>query len=387
VCVVVCDSWGIGGAPDAGAFGDEGVNTLAHVAAAVGGLTVPALERLGLGMLSVIDGVAPRAEAGTAHGVATEVSAGKDTTTGHWEMMGVPVDEAFPVYPRGFPAEVIEPFERAIGRKVLGNVAASGTEIIARLGDDHVATGRPIVYTSADSVFQIAAHVAVVPLEVLYGWCEIARTILTAPHRVGRVIARPFDGASGSFARRPERRDLSLPPPRPTILDHLVDAGRSVFGVGKIQDIFDHRGVTHGLYSDSNDHGIDLTVEALTTGSADLVFTNLVDFDSKYGHRNDPVGYAHAVEAFDRALPEVVSALDGGVLFITGDHGCDPTTPSTDHTRERTPLLAAGCPGGPHDIGVRPTFADLGASVAALLGVEVRDATGGSFADAIGFAT
>jgi phosphopentomutase len=201
------------------------------------------------------------------------------------------------------------------------------------------------------------------------------------------VIARPFDGASGSFARRPERRDLSLPPPRPTILDHLVDAGRSVFGVGKIQDIFDHRGVTHGLYSDSNDHGIDLTVEALTTGSADLVFTNLVDFDSKYGHRNDPVGYAHAVEAFDRALPEVVSALDGGVLFITGDHGCDPTTPSTDHTRERTPLLAAGCPGGPHDIGVRPTFADLGASVAALLGVEVRDATGGSFADAIGFAT
>jgi phosphopentomutase len=243
------------------------------------------------------------------------------------------------------------------------------------------------VYTSADSVFQIAAHVAVVPLEVLYGWCEIARTILTAPHRVGRVIARPFDGASGSFARRPERRDLSLPPPRPTILDHLVDAGRSVFGVGKIQDIFDHRGVTHGLYSDSNDHGIDLTVEALTTGSADLVFTNLVDFDSKYGHRNDPVGYAHAVEAFDRALPEVVSALDGGVLFITGDHGCDPTTPSTDHTRERTPLLAAGCPGGPHDIGVRPTFADLGASVAALLGVEVRDATGGSFADAIGFAT
>lgn len=385
VCVIVCDSWGVGDAPDAAVYGDEGSHTLANTARAVGGLRTPALEALGLGLLDDIEGVAARAEPGSAHGRATELSAGKDTTTGHWEMMGIRLDEPFPLYPNGFPPEVIEPFEAAIGRAILGNVPASGTEIIGELGVDHLATGRPIVYTSGDSVFQIATHVDVVPLPQLYGWCEIARRLLVGPHRVGRVIARPFDGRPGAFVRRPERRDYSVPPPAPTVLDRLVEAGRSVLGIGKIQDIFDHRGLTEADYSDSNDHGIDLTVAALQAGEHDFVFTNLVDFDSKYGHRNDPVGYAAAIEAFDRRLPDVIGALDGGVLLITGDHGCDPTTPPTDHSRERTPLLAAGCSGGPHDVGTRSTFGDLGATVARLVGVDLSGLVGESFHAAMGF--
>ena len=382
VCVLVCDSWGVGGAPDAAAYGDDGANTLAHTAAAVGGLHVPALEALGLGLLTEIDGVAPRAEPGTAHGRATEVSAGKDTTTGHWEMMGIALDEPFPVYPAGFPRAVIEPFERAVGRSVLGNVPASGTEIIAELGAEHLATGRPIVYTSADSVFQIATHVDVVPLEQLYDWCRTARAILTGPHRVGRVIARPFDGKPGAFVRRPERRDYSVPPPGPTALDAMVDAGVGVIGIGKIQDIFDHHGLTEAAYSSSNDDGITRTIDALRAAEHAFVFANLVDFDSKYGHRNDAAGYAGAIEALDRRLPEIVAAIDGGVLVLTGDHGCDPTTPSTDHTRERTPLLVAGCPGAASDIGIRSTFADVGTTVADLLGVG--RVPGESFASELG---
>ena len=385
VCIIVCDSWGVGDAPDEADYGDAGSDTLGNTARAVGGLRIPSLEALGLGLLGDIAGVAPRAEVGSAHGRATELSAGKDTTTGNWEMMGIPLDEPFPLYPNGFPPEVIEPFEAAIGRSVLGNLPASGTEIIAELGVDHLATGRPIVYTSGDSVFQIAAHVDVVPLAQLYGWCEIARGLLVGPHRVGRVIARPFDGPPGAFVRRPERRDYSVPPPAPTALDQLVAAGRSVFGVGKIQDIFDHRGLSDAMYADDNEQGVDLTVRALRAGAHDVVFTNLVDFDSKYGHRNDHVGYAAAIEAFDRRVPEVRAALDGGVLLITGDHGCDPTTPPTDHSRERTPLLAAGCPGGPYDLGTRSTFADLGATVARLLGVELRELVGESFDSAMGF--
>jgi phosphopentomutase len=383
--VLVCDSWGVGDAPDAAAYGDEGASTLPNVAGAVDGLSVPALEALGLGLIADIDGVGRRAEPGTAHGRATEVSAGKDTTTGHWEMMGMRLDEPFPLYPEGFPPEVIEPFERAIGRQVLGNVPASGTEIIAALGAEHLATGRPIVYTSGDSVFQIATHVRVVPLEVLYAWCEIARAILTGPHLVGRVIARPFDGEPGAFVRRPERRDYSVPPPGPTVLDRLIEAGRRVLAIGKIQDIFDHRGISEATYSADNDDGLERTIDALTRGSAELVFTNLVDFDSKYGHRNDADGYARAIQQVDRRLPELVAALDGGVLLLTGDHGCDPTTPSTDHTRERTPVLAAGCAGGPHDLGTRGTFGDLGATVATLLGADAHDLVGESFAATIGF--
>jgi len=382
--VLVCDSWGVGDAPDADGYGDAGSDTLAHVAEAVGGLDAPALEGLGLGLLTGIDGIVPRAEPGTAHGRATEVSAGKDTITGHWEMMGILLDTPFPLYPDGFPPEIIEPFSAAIGHGVLGNTPASGTEIIAELGEAHIATGDPIVYTSGDSVFQVATHVDVVPLEQLYAWCEIARGLLVGPHLVGRVIARPFDGKPGAFVRRPERRDYSVAPPGPTVLDHLLDAGRSVLGIGKIQDIFDHRGLTEAVYSSSNEDGVNRTVAALRDARHDLVFTNLVDFDSKYGHRNDPTGYAAAIEALDRRFPEVREALGDGLLLLTGDHGCDPTTPPTDHSRERTPLLVAGCPAGPYDLGTRTTFADLGATVLDVLGVAAPLAIGDSFAPAIG---
>jgi phosphopentomutase len=381
----VCDSWGVGDAPDAAAYGDEGANTLAHAAEAVGGLRAPALAALGLGHLTAIEGVPPAGDEHTAFGRATERSAGKDTTTGHWEMMGIVLDRPIPVYPDGFPPEVIEPFEAAIGRSVLGNLPASGTEIIDHLGEEHRRTGRPIVYTSADSVFQIATHVHVVPLPLLYEWCRIARRILTGEHAVGRVIARPFDGEPGRFVRRPERRDFSVPPPGPTVLDALSDAGVPVYGVGKIQDIFSRQGITEGRYSDSNDHGVDLTLGYLRRPGPSFVFTNLVDFDSKYGHRNDPAGYASAIEMFDRRVGDVVAGLDGGVLLVTGDHGCDPTTPSTDHTRERVPILVAGAAGQRIDLGTRKSFADVGATVAELLGVGVGylGLPGDSFADLI----
>lgn len=384
VLILVCDSFGVGDAPDAAAYGDEGSDTLGNCATAVGGIDAPNLGALGLGMLTPIEGVSPRAEPGTAHGRLTERSAGKDTTTGHWEMAGIVLEHAFPLYPDGFPAEIVEPFERAIGREILGNVAASGTEIIAELGQEHLRTGRPIVYTSGDSVFQIACHVDVAPLETLYAWCRAARELLVGEHGVGRVIARPFDGEPGSFWRRPERRDFSVPPPGPTLLDVCAEAGIATYGVGKIQDIFAGRGLRDAVYSDSNDHGIDLTLAYLRRDPPALVFSNLVDFDSKYGHRNDPPGYAKAIEALDRRIPEIVAALDGGVLLITGDHGCDPTTPSTDHSRERTPLLAAGVPGGPHDLGARPTFADLGATAADLLGVP-WELAGSSFVGELGW--
>jgi phosphopentomutase len=374
----------VGGAPDAGAYGDAGSDTLANTATAVGGIEAPNLGALGLGMLTSIEGVPPAAEPGTAHGRLTERSAGKDTTTGHWEMTGIVLEEPFPLYPDGFPPEIIEPFEAAIGREVLGNVPASGTEIIAELGQEHLGTGRPIVYTSGDSVFQVATHTDVVSLQQLYEWCRVARRLLVGPHGVGRVIARPFTGEAGAFVRRPERRDFSVPPPGPTLLDRCLEGGVAVRAVGKIRDIFAQQGITEAEYSDSNDHGVDLTLRYLRRPGSTLVYTNLVDFDSKYGHRNDPAGYAHAIEALDRRIPELVDALDGGVLFLTGDHGCDPTTPSTDHSRERTPLLAAGVPGGPHDVGDRDTYADLGATAAELLGVA-WDLEGRSFAAEAGF--
>ena len=387
MCLLVCDSWGVGDAPDAAAYGDVGSDTLGNTSRQVGGLDLPNLESLGLGFLTDIQGVVPRAEPGTAHGRATEISAGKDTTTGHWEMMGIRLERPFPVYPDGFPGEIIQPFERAIARPILGNVPASGTEIIRELGEEHLRTGFPIVYTSGDSVFQIATHTDVVPLEQLYAWCRVARGLLTGEHNVGRVIARPFRGRPGAFERRPERRDFSVRPPGPTVLDLLNEAGVPVFAVGKIQDIFDRQGITDAVYSESNDQGLDLTVELLRKPGPAFVFSNLVDFDSKYGHRNDPDGYASAVQALDRRLPEVIDAVDDGVLLMTGDHGCDPTTPSTDHSRERTPLLAAGLPDGPYDVGTRATFGDVGKTVAELLGVEVEGLVGEGFADRIGFRT
>lgn len=383
VLVLVCDSFGVGDAPDAAAYGDAGADTIGNTARAVGGIRAPNLGALGLGMLTDVEGVAPTAVRGTAHGCLTERSAGKDTTTGHWEMAGIVLDRPFPLYPEGFPDSVIGPFSDAVGRRVLGNVPASGTEIIAELGEEHLRTGDPIVYTSGDSVFQIAAHVDVVPLERLYEWCRIARSLLTGDHGVGRVIARPFEGVAGAFVRRPERRDFSVPPPGPTLLDRCLDGGVAVYGVGKIQDIFDHRGLTEAAYSDSNDHGIELTLGYLAGGGPRLVVTNLVDFDSKYGHRNDAEGYAAAIESLDARIPDLVGALDGGVMLLTGDHGCDPTMPSTDHTRERTPLLMAGLPAGPSDVGIRDTFADVGATAADLLGVP-WDLEGRSFGGEVG---
>lgn len=384
VIVVVCDSWGVGDAPDAEAYADGGSDTLANTARAVGGIDAPNLAALGLGMLTAIEGIEPRADPGTAHGRATERSAGKDTTTGHWEMMGIRLDRPFPLYPEGFPAEIVQPFEEAIGRKVLGNVPASGTEIIARLGEEHLRTGDPIVYTSGDSVFQIATHVDVVPLATLYEWSRVARRLLVGPHAVGRVIARPFEGTVGAFVRRPERRDFSVPPPGPTVLDRLLEAGVSVYGVGKIKDIFSGQGISEARYSSSNDDGVDLTIAYARRPGPSLVLSNLVDFDSKYGHRNDPPGYAGCVEAFDRRVPELIEALDGGILLLTGDHGCDPTTPPTDHSRERTPLLAAGVSGGPHDLGTRASFGDLGQTVANLLGADGSGLEGESFVELLG---
>jgi phosphopentomutase len=386
VLLLVCDSFGVGDAPDAAAYGDEGSDTIGNCSRAVGGISAPNLASLGLGMLTPIEGVRPTAAPGTAHGRLTERSAGKDTTTGHWEMTGIVLDRPFPLYPHGFPDEVMRPFEERIGRRALGNVPASGTQIIAELGEEHLRTGRPIVYTSGDSVFQIATHTDVVPLETLYGWCRIARELLTAPNDVGRVIARPFTGEPGAFVRRPERRDFSVPPPGPTLLDRCREAGVPVYAVGKIQDIFDGRGITEARYSDSNDDGVDITLDYLTRPGPALVFTNLVDFDSKYGHRNDPAGYARAIEALDVRLPDLIGSLGGGVFLLTGDHGCDPTTPSTDHSRERTPLLGAGLEGGPYEVGDRGCFGDLGATIADLLGVPADGLAGESFAAEVGLA-
>jgi phosphopentomutase len=386
VLLLVCDSFGVGEAPDAEAYGDRGANTLGHVAAAVGGLHAPNLAALGLGCLTQVAGVPPTPVPGTAHGKLTEASAGKDTTTGHWELAGIVLDRPFPTYPEGFPPDVIEPFERAIGRRVLGNKPASGTEIIAELGEQHMATGRPIVYTSADSVFQVACHVDVVPLDTLYEWCRIARQILDGDHRVGRVIARPFAGEPGSFHRTPDRRDFSVPPPGPTLLDFAQKAGLPVYAVGKIRDIFDGQGITDFRYSRSNDDGIELTIDYLRRPAPALVVTNLVDFDSKYGHRNDPRGYATSVEELDRRIPELEEAVGDGLMFVTGDHGCDPTTTdSTDHTREYTPVLVWGSRRHePVDLGTRMPFGDLGMSVADVLGVPVEGLTGESFASLLG---
>jgi phosphopentomutase len=387
VLLLVCDSFGVGEAPDAAAYGDGGSDTIGNTARAVGGIRAPNLAGLGLGLLTDAPGIEPRAEAGTGHGKMRERSAGKDTTTGHWEICGLVVERPFPTYPDGFPSEVIEPFERAVGLPALGNVAASGTEIIEALGEEHVRTGRPIVYTSADSVFQIAAHKDVIPLDRLYEWCRLARGILDGEHRVGRVIARPFVGEPGSFTRTHERRDFSVEPFAPTYLDRVLEAGIPVFGVGKIPDIFAGRGLTDAEHSESNDHGIDLTVKYLGREDDALVVTNLVDFDTKYGHRNDAEGYARCVEAFDRRVPELVGAVGEGLLFLTGDHGCDPTDVSTDHTREHTPVVVAGgaLAGRPAvDLGVRDTFADLGATVASLFGVDSDGLAGTAFARELG---
>lgn len=379
--IIVLDSVGCGDAPDAAAYGDEGSNTLGNIARAVGGLNLPNMQKMGLGNLTNIQGVPPTTDTIGAYGRLTETSAGKDTTTGHWELGGVPLKTPFPTYPNGFPTEVIAEFERRIGRGTLGNYPASGTEIIKELGEEHMRTGKPIVYTSADSVFQIAAHTDIIPLEELYRECEIAREILTGEHAVGRVIARPFTGKPGNFTRTEDRRDFSLEPPADTILDVVKKTGLEVMAVGKIEDIFAHRGITQSNHTGNNMAGVDATIAFIKQGDPGLIFTNLVDFDALYGHRNNPRGYADALEAFDRRLPEILDALlPGDVLFITADHGNDPTTPSTDHSRERVPLLIAGEAIRPAtNFDTRPRFSDLAATAAELLGLDWRGA-GESFA-------
>ena len=381
VCLIVLDSAGIGDAPDAAAFGDEGSATLPNIARAVGGLSLPNMAALGLGNIVDIEGVTPAETPAGAYGSMIETSPGKDTTTGHWEIAGIVLDRPFPLYPDGFPADVVEAFEERAGVEILGNYAASGTEIIKELGEEHMRTGRPIVYTSGDSVWQIAAHVEVIPLERLYELCSIARELLTGEHEVGRVIARPFRGAPGAFERTADRHDYAVPPPSDTVLDEIKGAGLDVRSVGKIYDIFAQRGFTHTHPTRSNDEGITASVEELRATEGGLVFANLVDFDQAFGHRNDPAGYAGALEAFDRRLPELLDALGpDDVLMLTADHGNDPTTPSTDHSREKVFVLAAGPQVSPGvDVGARSSFTDLGATVADLLGVTTAT-PGRSFA-------
>lgn len=370
VIILVVDSLGIGALPDAGSYQDEGSNTFFNMAQAAGGLTLPSLSRLGIGNIAPAEGVVPAILPEAAYGRMVETSAGKDTTTGHWELMGLILDQPFPVYPTGFPRDIIAAFEERIGRRTLGNKPASGTEIIAELGERHLATGYPIIYTSGDSVFQVAAHEEVIPLADLYRMCTEARALLAGPHAVGRVIARPFVGAPGDFHRTANRRDFSLPPPAPTVLDIALSAGRAVLGVGKIGDIFAGRGLSDIWPSHNNKEGMRLTKKAVTSGQWDLIFTNLVDFDMLYGHRNDPLGYARCLEEFDQDLGDFLKYLEpDDVLIITADHGCDPTTHSTNHSREYVPLLAYGDRIRPKNLGTRETFADVGATTTEILGI------------------
>jgi phosphopentomutase len=373
VVILVCDGLGVGAAPDADAYGDAGSDTLGHVLDRVP-TPLPNLEALGL--LALGEGSA-RGRSTGARGKAFELSAGKDTTTGHWEMMGLVVERPFPLYPDGFPDEIVRPFEEHIGKKVLGNVAASGTEIIRDLGEEHLATGRPILYTSGDSVFQIAVHEEVWAPERLWEVCRYARSLLTGDHAAGRVIARPFTGKPGAFARTANRRDFTVEPTGKTWLDILVGEGRKVFGVGKIVDIFSGRGITSSVHTASDAEGMRISIDALRTGDADLVYTNLVDFDSKYGHRNDPAGFAKNLAGLDALLPGLLGALGKDDLFLlTADHGCETTDVSTDHTREHVPLLAAG-PAVKQDVdlGVRSGFADLAATAGEWLGVPAPRGT------------
>lgn len=379
VILIVLDSLGIGEAPDSHLFGDQGCNTLKHTAEAVCGLNLANLQKLGLGNIIEVPGVPPASQPQAAYGRMQEKSAGKDTTTGHWEMMGLVLERPFPTYPQGFPAELIEEFEKRIGRKTLGNKVASGTVIIEELGREHLETGYPIVYTSADSVFQIAAHEEVIPLEQLYQMCRTARELLVGEHAVGRVIARPFVGEPGSFKRTAHRHDFSLEPPR-HILDKLLESGCQVIGIGKIQDIYAGRGISQAMPTASNQDGVDKILAALELDFHGLVFANLVDFDMLFGHRNDPKGYAQALEEFDARLPEIMGKMNReDLLVITADHGCDPTSPGTDHTREYVPLLVYGSAIKPVNLGIRSTFADVGQSAADYLGVTAPDLAGKSF--------
>jgi phosphopentomutase len=364
--IVVCDGLGVGEAPDAAAFGDRGSDTLGHVLASRD-VKIPHLRALGLGNLTPTFDGARHSRPEGAFGKMAARSAGKDTATGHWEMAGVVTEKPFRTFPDGFPAEIVEPFEQRIGRKVLGNKAASGTVILNELGEEHVRTGRPILYTSQDSVFQIAAHEQVVPLEELYRICKVAYDIACLQFGVCRVIARPFVGTSrNDFKRTPNRRDFPVPPGGVTLLDRMAEKGLPVFGVGKIEDIFTGRGVSAAVHTVSDADGVDQTLKAMGAQDDGLIFTNLVDFDTLYGHRNDVAGYAGNLERLDSRMPDVLGTLrEGDIFVLTADHGCDPSDTSTDHTREHVPLLVRGPKVRPgRALGVRSTLADLGQTLA-----------------------
>ena len=375
--VLVCDSLGVGELPDAADYGDAGSNTLGHVLRDRNP-SLPTLARLGL--LHTLPTPATSETPTAAFGRMAELSAGKDTTTGHWEMMGLVVEHPFRTYPNGFPAEVIREFESRIGRKTLGNKAASGTVILDELGEEHMRSGAPIVYTSADSVFQVAAHEEVIAPQELWRMCAIARELMRGEHNIGRIIARPFVGQrKGEFTRTANRKDFSVTPTGQTAVERIHRAGQKVVGIGKIADIFDRVGIDLEIRSESNSDGMKKTIDLVRESDASLIFTNLVDFDSKYGHRNDVAGYAHALEQFDRELRGLLDAMrDDDLLFISADHGCDPTDVSTDHTREYVPLLIAGARVRAASLGTRTTFADLGASVLAHLGVQQNGLPGRS---------
>ncbi len=383
--LVVLDGVGAGENPDAHAYGDDGASSLEHCALAVGGLALPNLGRVGLGNITPILGTAPTADASGSYGRMAETGAGKDSTTGHWEITGVVLKKPLPTYPHGFPPDLVAAFEQAIGRKVLGNKPASGTEIIKELGEEHMRTGYPILYTSADSVFQVAAHQDVIPLAELYHICVIARGMLTGENAVGRVIARPFIGEPGSFKRPEHRRDFSLAPLGTTLLDLLQAGGKEVIGIGKIEDLFAGRGLTQRDHTETNKDGMAVTLRWLERDFTGLLFVNLVEFDMLWGHRRDSQGYAQAlrdVDAWFGRVQQVMQLEDA--IFFTADHGVDPTYRGSDHTREEVPLLAYGKPvSAGIDLGVRSTFADLGQTLAETFGVGPLVA-GTSFAHDIG---
>ena len=378
VTLIILDGVGIGAMPDAASWGDEGSNTLLHVAEATGGLYLPNLQRLGLGNIIDVPGIPPAEHPRAAYGQMAVQSAGKDSTMGHWEIAGLISPRPFPTYPEGFPQEIIEEFELRTERRVIGNKAASGTEIIAELGATQLETGALIVYTSADSVFQIAAHEDVISLESLYAYCKIARELMTGDHVVARVIARPYVGKPGAFERTAARRDFSLEPPHPTLLDELNTAGKPVITIGKVDDLFAGRGILRAIHTQDNLDGVQKIVLQMRNMQEGLIFANLSDFDVKFGHRNNPSGFASALEQFDKHVPELEYSLkETDMLIITADHGNDPTTESTDHSRERVPLLIVGASIRPGTaLGILPTLADLGATIGeVLLSRSIGDGT------------
>lgn len=369
--IIVLDAVGIGELPDAAAYGDEGSNTLMHVKETKPDLDLKNMCSLGLGLIDGYNVYEKTESPKGAYSKMMEKSKGKDTTTGHWEISGISLENPFPTYPNGFPDDIIQEFENKIGRGILGNYAASGTVIIQDLGDEHVRTGKPIVYTSADSVFQIAAHEDIIPVEELYVMCETARKILKGDNGVARVIARPFTGTSGNYKRTERRKDFSLPPIAPTLLDYMKEAGKEVACVGKIEDIFCNRGITKSVHTHTNAEGIEQTIKYIKEDFEGLIFTNLVDTDMLYGHRNDVEGFARSLQYFDDNLPRIISAMkDEDILFITSDHGCDPTTPSTDHSREHSFLLIYGKNVKPQNLGTRKTFSDIGKTIAEYVGIK-----------------